>query len=220
MPRHHVFPGADPLVVPVRDGLDIVKVSVGPMDNNAYLLRPAEGPVVLVDAAAEPGRLRSMIDDRKLGAVVTTHRHEDHTGALARIVEETGAQPWCGTPDAEAIEASTGVRCRTMWDGDLLRVGQLELEVVGLVGHTRGSVALIVRGGEGRPDHVLSGDCLFPGGVGKTEGSREFESLFTGVCLKLFAPLHDDTVVHPGHGDATTLGAERDALPLWRARGW
>jgi hypothetical protein len=78
-------------------------------------------------------------NDVEVGAAITTHRHQDHTGALAEIVTMTGAQPWCGEPDAEAIEATTGVTCRTMWDGDLFRLGDVELDVIGLVGHTLGS---------------------------------------------------------------------------------
>lgn len=171
-----------------------------------------------MDAAAEPGRLKALIGDDEVGAAITTHRHQDHTGALAEIVTMTGAQPWCGEPDAEAIEATTGVTCRTMWDGDLFRLGDVELDVIGLVGHTRGSIALRLHGNPS--DHVLTGDSLFPGRLGKTSGSREFESLYTDVCMKIFAPASDTTVIHPGHGDATTVGEERPNLPLWRARGW
>lgn len=218
MPLYHVNPGAGAALIKVTDDIDLLKMSVGPMDNNAYLIQPGSGPVVLVDAAAEPERLRALIGDAEVGAVVTTHRHDDHTRALAEIVASTGAQAWCGKPDAEAIEASTGVTCRTVWDGDLLRLGDIELEIIGLVGHTRGSIALRLTGGP--CDHVLTGDSLFPGGVGRTTGRREFDTLFTDVCMKLFAPLADSTVIHPGHGDATTIGEERPNLPLWQARGW
>ena len=101
---------------------------------------------------------------------------------------------------------------------DRFRLGDVELDVIGLVGHTRGSIALRLHGNPS--DHVLTGDSLFPGRLGKTSGSREFESLYTDVCMKIFAPASDTTVIHPGHGDATTVGEERPNLPLWRARGW
>lgn len=218
MPLYHVDPGSEAALIKVNDDVDLIKISVGTVDNNAYLIHPGAGPAILVDAAAEPGRLKTLIGDDEVGAVITTHRHQDHTGALAEIVTMTGAQPWCGEPDAEAIETTTGVTCRTMWDGDLFRLGDVELDVIGLVGHTRGSIALRLHGNP--IDHVLTGDSLFPGRLGKTSGSREFESLYTDVCMKIFAPTSDTTVIHPGHGDATTVGEERPNLPLWRARGW
>ena len=146
MPLYHVDPGSEAALIKVNDDVDLTKISVGTMDNNAYLIHPGAGPAILVDAAAEPGRLKALIGDDEVGAAITTHRHQDHTGALAEIVTMTGAQPWCGEPDAEAIEATTGVTCRTMWDGDLFRLGDVELDVIGLVGHTRGSIALRLHG--------------------------------------------------------------------------
>ena len=72
---------------------------------------------------------------------------------------------------------------------------------------------------EGFP-HVFTGDCLFPGGVGRTTSPESFQSLYSGVRDKLFGRLPDETWVYPGHGDDTTLGVERPHLDEWAARGW
>jgi glyoxylase-like metal-dependent hydrolase (beta-lactamase superfamily II) len=92
--------------------------------------------------------------------------------------------------------------------------------VIHLVGHTPGSIALLYDDPTG-PPHLWTGDSLFPGGVGNTHGNRDdFEQLFADVTTKVFDRLPDETWVYPGHGNDTTLGAERPALPEWRARGW
>ena len=105
------------------------------------------------------------------------------------------------------------------WDGDEVTIGDGELEVIGLVGHTPGSIALAFTGSDGVV-HLFSGDSLFPGGPGKTSSPADFASLMGDLETKVFARFDDRTVVHPGHGDGTTLGAERPQLAEWRARGW
>jgi glyoxylase-like metal-dependent hydrolase (beta-lactamase superfamily II) len=99
-------------------------------------------------------------------------------------------------------------------------VGQVELTARHLVGHTPGSIALVYDDPHGHP-HVFTGDCLFPGGVGNTWKDPEaFASLIRDVETKIFGTLPDETWVYPGHGNDTTLGAERPHLPEWHARGW
>ncbi|HSA53717.1 MAG TPA: MBL fold metallo-hydrolase, partial [Yinghuangia sp.] len=89
-----------------------------------------------------------------------------------------------------------------------------------LAGHTPGSIALVYDDPQGHP-HLFTGDCLFPGGVGNTFGDDEaFRTLLSGVEEKIFARLPDETWVYPGHGNDTTLGAERPQLGVWRERGW
>lgn len=191
--------------------------SLGTMDNNAYLLTSDDGHLVLVDAATDAPALLAWIGGRTLDAVITTHRHFDHIGALAQVVEATGATAWCGRPDAASIEEQTGVHCDTVWTGDVITVGDEPLDVIGLVGHTPGSIALVL---PGEPTTLITGDSLFPGGIGRTTSPEEFNSLLTDVTLKIFDRFDDDTTVLPGHGAATTLGAERPHLAEWRARGW
>ncbi|ORT57644.1 MBL fold metallo-hydrolase [Streptomyces sp. CB03238] len=198
--------------------LMISKVAVGPMDNNAYLLRcRATDEQLLIDAASEPATLLRLIGDDGIASVVTTHRHHDHWGALAEVVAATGARTYAGKYDAEGIDVVTDVPVE---DGDTIRVGRVELTARRMVGHTPGSIALIYDDPRGHP-HVFTGDCLFPGGVGNTWGDPDaFASLILDVETKLFDVLPDETWIYPGHGKDTTLGEERPRLPAWRERGW
>jgi len=198
--------------------LMISKAAVGPMNNNAYLLRcRATGEQLLIDAANEPETLLQLIGDDGIASVVTTHRHGDHWQALEEVVRATGARTLAGRHDAEGIPVATDV---PLDDGDTVRVGRVELTVRHLVGHTPGSVALVYDDPHGHP-HLFTGDCLFPGGVGNTFGDSEaFATLLHDVETKLFARLPDETWVYPGHGGDTTLGAERPQLEEWRSRGW
>lgn len=198
--------------------LMISKVAVGPMDNNAYLLRcRATDEQLLIDAADEPETLLRLIGDDGITSVVTTHRHGDHWGALADVVGATGARTYAGRHDAAGIPVPTDV---LVDDGDTIRVGHVELTARHLVGHTPGSIALVYDDPHGHP-HVFTGDCLFPGGLGNTwKDPQAFASLIRDVETKLFDVLPDETWVYPGHGDDTTLGAERPHLTEWRARGW
>ncbi|MEL4357286.1 MULTISPECIES: MBL fold metallo-hydrolase [unclassified Luteococcus] len=205
--------------VHLAPGLTLRHVAVGPMSNNAYLVSDAEGRALLVDAAAEPDVLRELVADVTVETILTTHRHHDHIGALAELAGATGAQTVCGRPDAEAITAATGVPCEPLWTGDQLALGQHRFGIIGLVGHTPGSITVVVRP-DASPVQLFTGDSLFPGGVGKTGSPEDFTSLLDGVTSQLFDIFDDDTVVWPGHGEPTTLGAERPHLDEWRQRGW
>jgi glyoxylase-like metal-dependent hydrolase (beta-lactamase superfamily II) len=209
-----VTPGGPPDTRELRD-LSITKVSVGPMDNNAYLLRSGSDQL-LIDAANEPDRLLELVGSAPLATVVTTHRHPDHWQGLAEVVKSTGAASLAHADDADGVPVVTG----TLTDGDTVAVGDCRLEVIHVVGHTPGSIVLLYRDPDGTA-HLFTGDSLFPGGVGNTRGNQEnFTSLINDVEHKLFDRLPDDTWFYPGHGKDSTLGAERPHLAEWRARGW
>ena len=215
----HTDPGG-PAIHRDTGALVISKLSVGPMDNNAYLLVcAATHEALLVDAAAEPERIADLVGAApgrpELRHLLTTHRHPDHWQALGavagmfqpRLLAHPLDAPELPVPMDELVE-----------HGDTVRFGEIELEVVHLRGHTPGSVALLYRGAD-RP-HLFTGDSLFPGGPGKTAGPPEFGTLIDDLEQRVFTGLPDDTWVYPGHGDDTTLGAERPALPEWRERDW
>ncbi|TDE07416.1 MBL fold metallo-hydrolase [Jiangella asiatica] len=196
----------------------MTKLSVGgSWDNNVYLLRCRySGDQLVVDAAAEPERIVATCGDGPVRYIVTTHRHADHWRALSAVAAGTGATTVAHGDDAPAIAVPTAQEVR---DGDLLRFGDVELEVIHLAGHTPGGIALLYDDPTG-PPHLWTGDSLFPGGVGKTGSPEEFASLLAEVTHKLFDRLPDETWVYPGHGDDTTIGRERPHLAQWRARGW
>ena len=212
-----------PTQVRVLDEVEIRKAAVGPMHNNAYLVTcRATGAQLLVDAADDPDRLLALLQEgtAQLDLVVTTHRHADHHRALASVVAATGAPVAAGADDADAIAEATDIAVtQRLHDGDTVRLGNATLTVVALRGHTPGSVALAYREPGGRV-HLFTGDSLFPGGVGATQGPEAFDQLYGDVTERVFDRFGDDTWVYPGHGRDTTLGAERDQLPEWRARGW
>jgi glyoxylase-like metal-dependent hydrolase (beta-lactamase superfamily II) len=197
----------------------IAKLAVGRLNNNAYLIRcTATGEALLIDAAAEPDRLAEFagLGGEPARAVLTTHRHPDHWQGLAALVARTGVRTLAGAHDASAIPVPTD---RELHHGDTLHVGNLELHAIHLRGHTPGSITLHYRDSSGR-DHLFTGDSLFPGGVGKTGSPADFNSLLGDVSERIFDVYDDETWFYPGHGNDSTLGAERPHLDEWRQRGW
>ncbi|MBG6180982.1 MBL fold metallo-hydrolase [Arthrobacter sp. CAN_A1] len=206
--------------------LTIRSLSVSEMDNNVYLLTSkTTGAQVLIDAADDAEAILQLlaegaadtIGEPTLALIVTTHSHWDHVRALADVVARTKARTAAGAEDVPDIVVSTDVALN---HGDIGNFEGFDLEAIKLRGHTPGSVALLYRDPHG-PAHLFTGDSLFPGGVGNTQGdAARFESLLNDVSERIFDYLPDDTIVHPGHGKGTTLGAERPHLDEWRARGW
>ncbi len=215
----------DSLIHSLRD-ITIRRISVSEMDNNVYLLTSkASGEQLLIDAADDFAAIGGLLLDSladseaepKLSVVATTHQHWDHVRALKELADSTDARIVAGEDDADALPVPVDVRLR---DGDVLTFTGFNITAVHLRGHTPGSIAYVYRDPEG-PAHIFSGDSLFPGGVGNTQNDPErFTSLFNDVKQRIFDAFPDDTVVHPGHGKPTTLGAERPHLGEWRARGW
>ena len=199
--------------------LTIAKLAVGPMDNNAYLLRcTASGEGLLIDAANEAERLRELVrfEGPPVSAILTTHRHFDHWQALAATAADAGAAIYAGDPDADELPVAVDER---LSHGDTIDVGEVSLEIIALRGHTPGSVAVLYRDQSG-VSHLFTGDSLFPGGVGRTTSPEDFTSLYDDVAARLFDVLPDETWFYPGHGFDSTLGAERPHLAEWRERGW
>jgi glyoxylase-like metal-dependent hydrolase (beta-lactamase superfamily II) len=216
----HVDPGGS-AARRVLDALTITKLSVGPMDNNAYLLVCREtSEALLIDAANDPQRLSDLVGhDRHrpdLRTIVTTHQHGDHWQALGAVAGQYGANTIAHAEDAGPLPVPPD---RLVSQGDSVPVGACVLEVIHLRGHTPGSIALVYRDPNGHP-HLFTGDSLFPGGPGKTGSPELFTSLMDDLEARVFGELPDETWFYPGHGDDSTLGAERSKLAEWRTRGW
>ena len=202
-------------------GLSVTKLAVGPMDNNAYLLRDLRtGEALLIDAAAEADRLIELIGDTPVVRIVTTHKHADHWQALAEVQAATGAETIAHTDDADELPVQVTTRVS---HGDRVPVGAQEISVIHLRGHTPGSIALCYEAGGELADtpHLFTGDSLFPGGPGNTEHDpKRFGQLMDDLEERVFGTLPDGAWVYPGHGKDTTLGTERPHVQEWRARGW
>src|SRR6478752_1531451 len=124
-------------------GLAIAKLAVGPMDNNAYLLRCTQTDEgLLIDAANEADRLRELVtfEGAPVSAILTTHQHFDHWQALADTVEFAGAAVYAGEQDADGLPVAVDER---LDHGDEITVGDVSLSIIGLRGHTPGSVAVL-----------------------------------------------------------------------------
>jgi len=215
----HVDPGG-PTQVRELGRATIHKMAVSEMHNNVYLLTcHATGQQLLVDAADDPERCLALVAEGtgRLDHLVTTHQHWDHVRALEAVATATGAKTYAGADDAPSMPVAPQV---TLEQGDTIDVGELTVDVIHLRGHTPGSVALAWHDPDGVV-HLFTGDALFPGGVGNTSNpGQSFEALYGDVTERIFAVYPDDTWFYPGHGDDSTLGAERPHLEEWRERGW
>jgi glyoxylase-like metal-dependent hydrolase (beta-lactamase superfamily II) len=203
----HRYPGGPPVVT---------KLSVGPFDNNAYLLAdPETGEALLVDAANEAERLLELLNGVKLVGIVTTHRHPDHIQALTAVLKVHDVWSGAHPADADEIASLVGVRPdRLLEHGATIKVGRLDVGVLHTPGHTEGSISF-----ELPSSQVLTGDALFPGGVGKTEGRAAFEQAIDSAERHLLA-LPGETRISPGHGDDAEVARELPQLDEWKARGW
>jgi glyoxylase-like metal-dependent hydrolase (beta-lactamase superfamily II) len=216
----HVEPAGKP-ARRTLDALSITKMSVGPMHNNAYLLVcGSTNEALLIDAANDAERLSDLIGSGPgrptLRTIVTTHQHGDHWQALGATAGAFGANTVAHPADAGPLPVPPDV---LVDHGDVIHVGECELEIIHLRGHTPGSIALLYRDPSGHP-HLFTGDSLFPGGVGKTTSPENFASLINDVSSRVFDTLPDDTWFYPDHGDDSTLGEQRPHLAEWRGRGW
>ncbi len=192
---------------------EIHQVVVGPMDNNVYVLRCREtGEAVLLDAANEHERLLELCQALGVREVLETHGHWDHIQAVTPL-RDAGYSVHVTQQDAAMLPSYDQI----LDDDAVIEVGRLRLRTIHTPGHTPGSMCFLV---EGAPV-LFSGDTLFPGGVGNTsfEGG-DFPTIMTSVEDRLFRPLTADTIVLPGHGDATTIGTESPHLQEWVDRGW
>ncbi len=212
-----VQPGG-PALVRELTHLIVTKAALGPMSNNAYLLRcRSTGAALLIDAPAPAEVVLDLVGPDPLSAVVITHGHPDHWGGLSALVGATGAAVIGHAEDADALPVPLD---RAVTHGDRIGVGEVELTVIHLRGHTPGSIALAYDDPSGHA-HLFTGDSLFPGGVGNTWGdAAAFDSLIDDVEQRIFAAFDDEAWVYPGHGDDTVLGRERPHLAEWRARRW
>jgi glyoxylase-like metal-dependent hydrolase (beta-lactamase superfamily II) len=194
--------------------VEVHKVVVGPYDNNVFVVRcRATGESVLIDAANEHELLLDLCRQLGVRRVLETHGHWDHIGAVTEV-REAGYEVGVNSADAPMLN-DVGYDV-LLDDAEVIEIGRLRLHAIHNPGHTPGSISFHV---EGTP-LLFSGDTLFPGGPGATKfPGGDFATIIESIESRLFT-FPDHTLVLPGHGTDTTIGAERPHLDEWIARGW
>ena len=183
------------------------------MDNNVYIVSVGD-EIAVVDAGSnETDFVLGRLGGRPLGAILQTHNHGDHVVTLKEVVKATGAGVFAHPDDKLPVKAEPVTDSSVVYG-----LGDVQISVLHTPGHTPGSVCYLLQ--EAGESHLFAGDTLFPGGPGNTFGNAEaFATIMRSLTEKLFV-LPDETNVYPGHGNDTTIGAERPHVEEWLARGW
>jgi len=190
--------------------LRIRRLVVGSLDNNVYVVSSGR-QAIIVDAAAEADRILAAVEGLEVTAVLTTHGHHDHIGAVEVVTRELELPFRMHEADSEIAGLDPQAPIR---EGDEFLVGEISMRAIHTPGHTPGSTSFLIG------THLFTGDTLFPGGPGATRFPySSFDTIMTSLDEKLFR-LGDDTTVYPGHGLPTTIGTERPHLEEWRSRRW
>ena len=194
-------------------GVEVHKVVVGPVENNVFVIRcTSTGEAVLIDAANEHERLLELCRTLGVRTVLETHGHWDHIQAIP-AVRDAGYEVGVTAEDAAMLPSYDYL----LEDDTVVEIGRLRLRTLHTPGHTPGSMSFHV---EGTP-LLFTGDTLFPGGPGATgyEGG-DFGTIIRSIEDRIFSQFDGSTIVLPGHGLDTTIGAESPQLDEWVARGW
>jgi glyoxylase-like metal-dependent hydrolase (beta-lactamase superfamily II) len=191
--------------------IQIQKLSLGPFGTNSYILRCMKtGAGAVVDAPGDSGRVLEALKDIIPKMILMTHNHMDHVGALTELKSSLNIPVAAHAADAKGLPLSPD---RMLEDGEIINIGEIGLKVIHTPGHTPGSVGFLTG------KYFLSGDTIFPGGPGKTASPKALDQILETLTSKIFI-LPDETEIHPGHGDSTTLGKERPAFEAFKAKGY
>jgi len=217
---------------------------VGMLHCNCHIVGdPQTHDAIVIDPGDDAERILEIVERHhlKITAIVITHTHIDHVGGLRRMHQKTGAPvymhaddlalyemldaqaAWIGSKTPEKVQVDQLLR-----EGDAIRWGSYQAQVLHTPGHTQGSICLYVpsdmpgpraaaiaaKSTERPPGRLFAGDTLFAGSIGRTDlWGGSFESIIDSLKGKILA-LPDDTIVYPGHGEATTIGKERESNPF------
>jgi glyoxylase-like metal-dependent hydrolase (beta-lactamase superfamily II) len=207
--------------------IDVRMFTVGPVQENCFIVREKDsGTALIVDPGEEADRLLKAVDElgiEKVEAILVTHTHFDHVGAVAPVAQATGAPvycpelerdvlanimdyvPWPGFGPFESYEAD-----HTVAGGETLELAGMKLEVLFTPGHSPGHVTYAIRDERA----LFSGDVLFQGSVGRVDlPGGDWPTLLASI-QSLVDEFEPETVVYPGHMGITTLERERATNPF------
>lgn len=190
--------------------LQVRKVGpLGPYDNNAYvILDPASRESIIVDAPPEVERVFEETQGSRVSRVIITHRHGDHWAGIDALRSATRAPVYCHAADRQPYSDKVD---GTLLDNEEISLGEGQLRVIHTPGHTPGSICLLTG------SVLIAGDTLFPGGPGHTDTPQELQQEIRSIVDRLFT-LPDETIVHPGHGDSTTIGRSKREYEVFASR--
>jgi len=205
--------------------LTVDQLSLGTIGTNCYIVRRDEGApdAVVIDPGADAGEIMSALDraGAACGAILLTHSHYDHIGALTELAEVTGAPVWLPEGEHEVFRrpndffGGLGVSIRgyegastLLTGGETITVAGVAFQVSAVPGHSPGHLAYYA------PGHLFSGDVLFAGSVGRTDLPFGSWDQLLGSIRALAEAYPSETIVHSGHGPATTLGDELGRNPF------
>jgi glyoxylase-like metal-dependent hydrolase (beta-lactamase superfamily II) len=191
--------------------VELKSFSVGPMDNNVYILIDTDTRAsILFDAPVNANRILAALEGTNLQYILFTHADGDHVEALQDVKQATAAPVGIDAREAFRLPLEPDLEIH---DGDVFHFGNSQVRAISTPGHSPGGVSFLADG------ILIAGDTLFPGGPGNTQRpDGDFKEIIENIRSKLFT-LPDDTKVYPGHGKPTTIGAERPHLPEWIQRG-
>jgi len=196
-------------VVVKDENVRIDKMSLGPFGTNTYIITCLKtNDSAVVDAPGDADQVLDALKGTNPRYILMTHDHMDHTGALSRLKSELKVPLAAHSLDTGGLGLKPDM---LLEDGETIAVGDIRLKVMHTPGHTPGSLCFLT------DKYLISGDTLFPGGPGKTRSPDRLKEIIGSITAKLFV-LPDDTQVHPGHGDSTTIGQEKENYAVFASK--